>query len=378
MKHSQNIKATVALALLAPFAARADWVNIFDLEDLPLTATPSDLIAEGWIFQDYDFALYPECDDGSCDGVRRVIADPFGDSENQVLAIRGVPEDLVVGANNRSVSALKLPAEAQIPLGGTGTYYFRFACDAPFQHADFFAFTAYDAPDNGTDPGVVYSHGNLGSGIGVSRDDATAGTVKSLSIWDAYSSGFWAPMTTDPTLDLESEQWYEIWLEITNAPVAEGGPYYNVYMRGGAYNDGNGGPLFMADYLSNEYDDWGFRYKEDAPITRFMNLFQAGTSDSGLNKGEIYFDDMYAAIGEFVVSGPSDLPVDPRGGTVQKTWSGYPVENDDGVEYVVTGDFIGTLVLSDTPWCYSYRLKKWIWIPEPAADASGGWTYVPR
>jgi len=98
-----------------------------------------------------------------------------------------------------------------------------------------------------------------------------------------------------------------------------------------------------------------------------------------------------------VVPGPwliDDLNIDLTGGNlgdasvgendpadVFATWKGYLVGGDfDGLQfYAETGDWIGTVTLTDTPWVYSYRLRHWIWVPDPEIPATdGAWVYVSR
>jgi len=57
-----------------------------------------------------------------------------------------------------------------------------------------------------------------------------------------------------------------------------------------------------------------------------------------------------------------------------ETYAGYPVM--DG-SYIVTGDFLGTLDVTEAPWLYSYRLGKWIYLPEELVQTAGAWLYLP-
>jgi len=59
------------------------------------------------------------------------------------------------------------------------------------------------------------------------------------------------------------------------------------------------------------------------------------------------------------------------------TWGGYLIHsNEGGQEWVETGDWIGTLMLNEAPWLYSWRLRSWVYMPEPDEYAPGAWGYI--
>lgn len=68
----------------------------------------------------------------------------------------------------------------------------------------------------------------------------------------------------------------------------------------------------------------------------------------------------------------------PVTGAGDEYWGGYLVGTDGTSKWIVTGTWMGTLDISYDPWLYSYKLKHWIWMPEPAADAPGAWVYVRK
>ncbi|KAF0095488.1 MAG: putative unsaturated glucuronyl hydrolase [Puniceicoccaceae bacterium 5H] len=57
------------------------------------------------------------------------------------------------------------------------------------------------------------------------------------------------------------------------------------------------------------------------------------------------------------------------------TWRGY---NVGGNFWAMTGDFLGPLYILQDPWVYSADMQHWIYLPEDASDANGGWGFVPK
>lgn len=55
-------------------------------------------------------------------------------------------------------------------------------------------------------------------------------------------------------------------------------------------------------------------------------------------------------------------------------WGGYPLV--DG-EWINTGDFLGWLNVTNTPWAYSLTLDTWLYLPEESLlNENGLWTYM--
>ena len=84
------------------------------------------------------------------------------------------------------------------------------------------------------------------------------------------------------------------------------------------------------------------------------------------NPGDPYLlDDIYFAQG-------MDL-TDPLNPVEVTTWGGYQITNAAGD--VDTGDFLGWINVISAPYIFSYSVG-WIYMEEPAAEATGSWGYV--
>ncbi|MEX0323739.1 MAG: spondin domain-containing protein [Puniceicoccaceae bacterium] len=60
----------------------------------------------------------------------------------------------------------------------------------------------------------------------------------------------------------------------------------------------------------------------------------------------------------------------------RERWGQYPVDGASGI--VDTGDFLGLINVSASPWIWSYDLSSWIYFPEENINQNGGWTYILR
>jgi hypothetical protein len=56
------------------------------------------------------------------------------------------------------------------------------------------------------------------------------------------------------------------------------------------------------------------------------------------------------------------------------TWAGYPMDEQG---YVDTGTFLGWINASAGDWVWSYRLSKYLFLPEESVGTGGGWAYFP-
>jgi hypothetical protein len=75
--------------------------------------------------------------------------------------------------------------------------------------------------------------------------------------------------------------------------------------------------------------------------------------------------------GTLVISAAEPSPV--------ATWAGYPVELDnDGKEWVNTGDWLGYLYIEFAPWVYVSDAASWIYMDEPSLPLAGAWGFVVR
>lgn len=372
MKYNLTLLNVIAAGMLAAPIADAQWLKVFDADDWEVTADEADLQAHGWIFQDWDFVGYPACIDGTrdCTGVREVVPAPYGGKGNAVM-IRGGDPNVVDPANSRPISAFPLPQT--IPLGGTATFYLKFAAGGVGLGAHF-GLTATTAPTNDSgDTGARHDYPNLATSAQV--------TLYERSTLGVYH-GFWSDATLDPELILETETWYELWYHITHAPSSEGGGYFELYIRGGAFGDGE--PYHLKNPYDQPFTEWSFREVADAPLARFLNVQPAGNPATNVPRTDpFYFDDMYLLLDEFSLEAPGDGDVI----THESLWSSledYDGWKPGGIGWLYDGFYpwiyhgtAGWLYVSpegatlDSMYIFNLETGSWLW----SSDSFSGWYY---
>jgi hypothetical protein len=331
-------------------ALSADWSRVVDFEEYDLTDQESEIQAEGWIFQDYDFAGYPECVDGSrdCTGVREIVAAPY-DGNGKAILIRGSDPEEVDPANTRSGSAFPLGTE--IPVGESAMFYLRFAAEGREISAHF-GLTSDTGPmnDNADNTATRIDYPDLAVTSQVSFPSR-----ETLGVYN----GFWRDATLDSTEVISPETWYELWYHIRNESPSNGGGYFDIYIRGGVFTDVT---LLENPYLPSDvtYTDWVFRDVQDKPLARFVNVSNSGNPVEFVRSDAIFFDDMYL-----------DLSVD--GDTPNLTTpplrAGDVVTGPESLWDDVQADSNGW---KQTPWGWVYDAK-YPWIYQYPADA---WLYI--
>lgn len=355
------LKYSAVSALLSlPLTLSADWSVVVDFEDYAITSDESAIQSEGWVFQDWDFAGFPDCAGTvDCTGVREIVSAPYG-GNGKSISIRALNPDEENPANARAIAAFQMPSSAEVPLGGEATFYLRFAFEG-YQLAHHFGLTTKTEPVSGSgEPRHNYS--DLGPGVQVALHQAIERDT--LAAWEDYQVHFWADATLEPDLDLEPGIWYELWFHIRNLSVAEGGGYYDLYIRGGDFGDGE--PMYLPNPHDSALDDWGFRDKQDKPLVRFLTISNGYSADvaAGIAGDAIYFDDMYIDLAGKNLTTPDS--------TGTPTWAGLPIV--DG--WVVAGTkYFGWLNVVRKPWLYCLSTESYVYFPESYYSASGSWAY---
>jgi len=161
---------------------------------------------------------------------------------------------------------------------------------------------------------------------------------------------------------LTRNQWYEYWLVMDWDAGA-----WELYLQ-------RPGETVPQQVLFNNGDDtfttmMNSRKTPEIPLT--MLHFVTVTNVNGITTGGLYIlDDVYWDTTENLTN--------PVSGTIDEYWGGYLVETDGTSKWIQTGDWMGTLEVTHEPWLYSYKLNHWVWMPEPADDATGAWVYVRK
>lgn len=354
-----------AVGLLAVTALHAEWTRVVDFESYELTTDESQIAEQGWLFQDYDFAGYVECTDGSrdCSGLRAIVEAPYEGGNGKAILVRAGDPDVVDPSNTRSVTAFDLPEP--IPFGEVGTFYMRFAVDSREISAHW-GLTTYTEP--GSDNGVFHSYGDLATASQVAFD-----VRETLGLYN----GGWVDATTNPDQVLATETWYEMWYQIHN--VTDG--YADVFIRGGVFGE--------LTHLKNPYldgfTDWAFRDKREGPLARFLCIMVLGIPHQNpVRFGGIFFDDMWINVGELTTEQP-----DLRAGGGDDNPPPAPTSLWENVEPEPDSDWkwtgIGWVFDVAYPWIYHDSAQSWMYVAHEFStlegillyeDASQGWLWT--
>lgn len=353
-----------AASLWTVALAHGAWVEIQNFESLALSNDEAAISqASGMIYQDWDFYRKPECEQGlwDCTGVREIIANPYGDGT--VLSLRGSPPD--VFWNARSMTAFPIPEEGHIPLGGKATFYLKFAIES-FQLSTSFGFT-----DKVIDPWVArpvppadqkHEYGDLRVTTQMRSPDGVH------QVYENFTPG-WKPSLAAP-LAFEPGVWYEIWWHVDNQAEENGGGWFDIYVKGGAFGET---PRILpniylpAELIAAGITQWNFRSGTAlGPITRFLNAMGTGTTDEAnpAGTGAAYFDDIYVYPGEYLLDAPTgDTP--PKSFFTSSVW--YPFPNDT-LWSLATPDFIW---VGAWPFVYNYSGGGSWWYVFPGSEDDG-------
>lgn len=85
---------------------------------------------------------------------------------------------------------------------------------------------------------------------------------------------------------LETNQWYELWYVINNAPHDQGGQSYDLYVRGGEF-----------EKQEKAFEYAKFRMKRELPLGYFMTISNTGSAKKPYGNGGLIYDDIYMAKG---------------------------------------------------------------------------------
>ena len=215
------------------------------------------------------------------------IAETREESErNNHYLLRKPAAEGVVG-NRKAISFRALSNE--IPLGETYTLYTRVNVEAfPNNHSFGLSNLAVsDIADAGYDmfePMIRITDKAESDG---SKND---GTLMVLSGYKTYSK-IENPLTETTATPLVPGQWYELWAVINNAPKAEGGQNYDLYVRGGEFTS-----------QQRAFSGAVFRMNRDAPLTGFMAISNTGSKKKPYGNGGVRYDDIYMAPGTILTT----------------------------------------------------------------------------
>jgi len=201
--------------------------------------------------------------------------------------LRKPAADGVVG-NRKAIGFTPLPVTVRV--GETYTFYTRINVEYfPNNHSFGLAnVSASEIPDqnyNSFEPMIRVTDKWESDG---SKND---GTLMVLSGSNKAYRKINNPETGESAKPLQTDEWYEVWYVVNNAPRDEGGQRYDLYVRGGE---------FGTRQLVFEGAD--FRMRRTLPLSFFMTICNTGPHDSPYGNGGVRYDDIYMAPGRNLIS----------------------------------------------------------------------------
>ena len=201
--------------------------------------------------------------------------------------LRKPAADGVVG-NRKAIGFMPLPVAVQV--GEIYTFYTRFNVEyfpnnQSFGLANVFASEIPDHDYNSFELMIRVTDKFEGTGY---KND---GTLQVLGGGNMRYSNIVNPATGKSAQPLQTDEWYEVWYVVNNAPRDEGGQRYDLYVRGGE---------FATQQLV--FEDAVFRMQRALPLQYFMTICNTGPHDGPYGNGGVRYDDIYMAPGRALTS----------------------------------------------------------------------------
>lgn len=196
---------------------------------------------------------------------------------NNQYFIKKPAADGLVG-NRKAISFAKLPVNVE--PGETYTFYTRINVEY-FPNNQSFGLTSVPASKI-----PVENYNSFEPMIRVTDRNDNTGALQILGGGESRYANIINPATGKSANPLETDEWYELWYVVNNAPYEEGGQRYDIYVRGGE---------FETQQLA--YKDAEFRVKREAPLQFFMSTCNTGPVDNPYGNGGVRYDDIYMTLG---------------------------------------------------------------------------------
>jgi hypothetical protein len=291
-------------------------------------------------------AMNPDVQGPANLGEFSIVADPFGDSTNNVVRLRAGD-----GLISDNAFRMTLPINPVIDEGQTGTLYLRFATQ--------------------------------GSGINIALGLSSEETFTSVSDqrWAAFNALFRFGVPTQGKIqayntngyleaspnELAFATWYELWMVVNNREnVNAQGNFtglddtFELFIKGGPWAE-------QTQLLTpTGGTEWVIRNNPTLdPIRHFMMLPTTDSPDIFPGNDYFFVDDLYVSVGAANLGSPvsTEIPM----------WNGYPV-NADG--WADTGSFMGLVYVTNDPWIWVSDLSRYVYLP--AVMESGAWINLFR
>lgn len=189
--------------------------------------------------------------------------------------------DGLVG-NRKAISFAKLPVNVE--PGETYTFYTRINVEY-FPNNQSFGLTSVSASEI-----PLENYNSFEPMIRVTDRNENTGALQILGGGSGGGDGRYSniinPDTGESADQLETDEWYELWYVVNNAPYEEGGQRYDIYVRGGE---------FETQQLA--FKDAEFRVKREEPLQFFMSTCNTGPVNNPYGNGGVRYDDIYMTPG---------------------------------------------------------------------------------
>lgn len=196
---------------------------------------------------------------------------------NQFLLTKPAADGIV--GNRKAIGFTPLPVAVQV--GETYTFYTRinleyFPNNQSFGLANVSAAEIPEQNYNAFELMIRVTDKFEGNG------DKNDGALQVLSGGDSRYSNIVNPATGKSAQPLQTDEWYELWYVVNNAPTNEGGQRYDLYVRGGEFAR-----------RALVFENAVFRMGRTLPLRYFMTICNTGPHDKPYGNGGVRYDDIY-------------------------------------------------------------------------------------
>ncbi|MEL0642129.1 hypothetical protein V6260_16075 [Pseudoalteromonas aliena] len=209
-----------------------------------------------------------------------VIQSEQANSSTNHYLLKKPARDGIVG-NRKALSYTKLPQAVEV--GEIYTFYIRINVAAfPNNHAfglsnltpeliNKHAYDSFEPTLRVTDK--TESNGLVNDGALMVKTDSGYSNIQNYT-------------TKQSAKPLQTNTWYDVWYVVNNSAVSEQGQQYDVYLRGGEFNN-----------QTLVYKNAQFRMKREQPLIYFLANCNTGPIKKPYGNGGLRYDDLYMSEG---------------------------------------------------------------------------------
>lgn len=208
------------------------------------------------------------------------------EADNHFLLKKPAVDGLV--GNRKAISFAQLPVTVE--PGETYTFYTRINVEY-FPNNQSFGLTSVGAAEipvlnyDSFEPMIRVTDRTDGNGY------KNTGALQVLGGGERRYANVIDPATGESANPLQTDEWYEVWYVVNNAPYDEGGQRYDVYVRGGEF-----------ETQQLVFEGAVFRIRREAPLQFFMSTCNTGPKERPYGNGGVRYDDIYMTPGRNVTS----------------------------------------------------------------------------